>query len=222
MPHHLSTVTVAEAATQGLRDRLFAGEFEAGQELKDTQVAEEFGIARPTARTAVQQLINEGMLVRPPGGSARVRTFDAEQVRDLYRARRVIELDAVSRLKETGDSLTSVERALEAFSKTKDNDDWAAIAEADVRFHQAVVQAGGSFRLRGFFEALTSETRLLIALLKAQYAGGEELYREHAELLAGLADPGQEASGLLTTWGEHLDSARDFLAEYLADSVPQH
>lgn len=214
-PQPLETVTVAEAATGRLRDRLFAGEYEAGQEIKDTQVAADFGIARPTARVAVQQLVNEGMLVRPPGYSARVRTFDPAEVRDLYRVRKLIELDAIHEIRRARPALDGVRAALGSFADLRGDEDWARIAAADVAFHAAVVDAGGSPRLRSHFSGITSETRLLIALLRAQYTGGAALYDEHEELYRRLGDD-SPLDELEAAWLAHLDSAERFLAEHVA------
>lgn len=217
MAEPLETVSVVDAATARLRESLFSGEFAAGEEIKDTQIASAYGIARPTARIAVQQLINEGMLVRPPGFSARVRTFDPAQVRDLYRVRAMIELDAVRGIRAQGLPLDGVVAALQGFAGLRDGDDWGRLAEADVNFHTSVVAASGSPRLRAYFAGIAGETRLLIALLKTHYHRGSELYDEHEHLFALLSGGGAEAE-LEAQWFEHLDGARAFLEGLLADA----
>mgnify|MGYP002137932620 CR=1 FL=1 len=212
----LETVTVADAATQRLRESLFAGGFAAGEEIKDTQIAAAYGIARPTARVAVQQLINEGILVRPPGFSARVRTFDAAQVRDLYRVRRLIELDAVREIVRSHSPIAGVASALEGFADLQGgDDDWSQIAAADVAFHTAVVDAAGSPRLQQFFSGITSEIRLLIALLRDQYTGGDALYQEH-ETLYRLLDGATPHMEVEAAWSDHLESAERFLVQHLS------
>lgn len=198
-----------------LRERLFTGTYTSGQEIKDTQIASDFGIARPTARVAVQQLINEGILVRDPGASARVRTFDPEQVRDIYRVRRMIELDAVREIWETRPSLKLIERALEGFADLRDGSDWTRIAAADVEFHSAVVNTASSQRLQNIFAGITSEVRLFIALLREQYQGGASLYDEHAQLYLLLRES-VNATELEREWTAHLASAQDFLTEHLS------
>jgi len=212
----LKTVSVVDAATSRLRDSLFAGEYAAGEVIKDTEIAEEFGIARPTARVAVQHLINERMLVRLPGYSARVRTFDAAQVHDLYRVRRLLELDAVREIKAKGVPLPEIADALEGFAGLKGEENWTRIAEADVRFHSAVVNSAGSPRLQSFFAGITSETRLLIALLKQQYRGGAALYDEHEELYRRLVDD-TPVEDVERAWVDHLDSAQEFLETHLSE-----
>lgn len=70
----ISPTSVADAAEAHLRGLLFGGAWSAGQELRDTVLARELGIARPTVRAAIHRLISEGLLEREPGearGSAR-------------------------------------------------------------------------------------------------------------------------------------------------------
>lgn len=213
-PVALETVSVVDAAANRLRTSLFAGEYEAGQELKDTRLASDFGIARPTARAVVQQLVAERMLERPPGHSARVRSFDASQVADIYRVRRLIELDSVRSARENGAALSGVAEALAGFEASDLGDDWVRIAQADVAFHAAVVRAGGSRRLEEFFDTVASESRLLIGLLRGHYEGGAALHAEHARLLELLADA--PIAEVEAAWREHLEDAERYLVDQLA------
>lgn len=218
MHQPLETVSVVDAATNRLRDSLFAGAFASGQEIKDTQLANDYGIARPTARIAIQQLINEGMLERPPGFSARVRVFDPAQIRDIYRVRRLIELDAIREIQRDPEHLSAVKEALEGFASLAGQEDWVKIAEADVRFHASVVNSSNSPRLMNYFAGISSEMRLVIALLRKQYRDTRDLYKEHAQLFEMLAgNASQEA--LEVAWLAHLDTAQEYLEQHLKEKV---
>lgn len=207
-PRPLRTVSVVEAATNRLRESLFTGEYSSGEEVKDTHIAEQFGIARPTARIAVQNLVNEGMLDRKPGASARVRVFGPAQVDDIYRVRRLIEIDAIREIRERQLPLDAVERALAEFGGLDDQENWGRAAEADVAFHASVVNSASSPRLKSFFADITNELRLLSAIQHELYSGAHELYREHATLLEHLRHlPIDELEPL---WIGHLESARQF------------
>ncbi|GAB3305890.1 GntR family transcriptional regulator [Pseudoclavibacter terrae] len=210
----LETVSLVDAAVNRLRNDLLTGGYAAGQELSDTQVAEEFGIARPTARMVVQQLINEGMLVRPPGYSARVRCFEPAEVSDLYRVRRLVELDAVRAIKASTLPLVGVEATLANFESLSPNANWHEVAEADVAFHCSVVEAAGSPRLSEFFASLTGELRLMIAILRKHYSSANALYVEHLELYTLLRDA--PLRDVEAKWTRHLEDARKFLEASLA------
>lgn len=207
----IATMSVADAAEAHLRQLLFSGALEAGQELRDTVLATQLGIARPTARIAVQRLVLEGLLEREPGHSARVRTFTASDVEDIYSVRRVIEYEAVRRVTEGGRDTADVARALEAFRLVGDT--WEAGPDADARFHTAVVAASGSPRLARMFDGLASEMRLMIGLLRSRYNTLTELYHEHAALLAALDSRDTEKA--LALWADHIDDAQRYLVESL-------
>src|SRR5689334_8285730 len=91
----VETVTVADAVADELRRRLLTGQYQGGEQLRDTELAQEFGVARPTVRAAVQMLVADGLLERGRGRSAQVRSFTAEDAIDLYRLRRPVEAVAV-------------------------------------------------------------------------------------------------------------------------------
>lgn len=216
MKQPLQTISVTEAATSRLRESLFAGSYKSGEEIKDTQVAEDYGIARPTARIAVQHLISEGILVREPGYSARVRSFDPDQVRDIFRVRKLIEIDAVRAAKSQKVDLSAVKEAMERFADLGDAPDWSKVAEADAAFHQAVVDAGGSVRLNSYFEGIINEIRLLLGLPEQHYGRGTSPYEEHEELFELLQGDAAMAE-LEEAWIYHLDESRDFLVKQLSE-----
>jgi DNA-binding GntR family transcriptional regulator len=208
----LSPVSVADAAEAHLRAQLFGGRLRAGQVLRDTFLAEELGIARPTARTAVLRLIAEGLLEREPGHSARVRTFTAADVADIYAVRRLIEFEAVRIITIERRDTAGIADAYRAFENAGDT--WEAGPDADAHFHTAVVAAAGSPRLSRTFAGLASEMRLLVALLRTRYATLGELADEHAGLLATLR--AGDTHRALALWAEHIDDAeRHVLAALL-------
>jgi DNA-binding GntR family transcriptional regulator len=199
----LQTVSVADAVANELRRRLLAGEYAAGQELRDTELADEFGAARPTVRAAVQTLVADGLLERGRGRSARVRSFTAFDAVDLYRVRKPIEAAAVRLVIEQQRPLADIAGALAAFTALPDGVSWDVVADHDIAFHRATLTAAASPRLLRAFTDVGAELRLLIAQLRPAYRGAHELAAEHAVLLdalrAGQAGPATEA------WQQHLD-----------------
>jgi|SRR5699024_9124471 len=207
----IETVSIADATEAQLRTMLFNGDIEPGQELKDTMLAEEFGIARPTVRIVVQRLVSEGLLERKPGHSAHVRIVTADDVEDLYRVRRLIEFEAVRIIIAEGRTTLAVDESLNAFRKAGET--WGAGPDADAAFHTAVVDAAGSPRLSRAFNAVSAEMRLMVGLLRARYSSLSELFDEHSMLLHELA--GGDVEEALRLWAEHIDDAKAFLTASL-------
>jgi DNA-binding GntR family transcriptional regulator len=225
----LEVVSVADAVANELRRRLLAGEYAAGQELRDTELADELGAARPTVRAAVQTLVGDGLLERGRGRSARVRSFTAFDAVDLYRLRQPIEAAALrlvieqrrpltglqGALIEQRRPLTGLQGALDAFMALRDDVSWDVVADHDIAFHRAMFTAAGSPRLLRTFNGVAAELRLLIAQLRPAYRGARELAQEHAVLLRVLQDG--QLGPVLQAWHEHLDIAEQFFLDLIRE-----
>ncbi len=208
-------VSVADVVTERLRGRLLAGEIPPGSELRDTDLAAEFSVARPTIRSAIQALVAVGLLERAPGHSARVRAFSPADAIDLCRARRPIELEAVRLLLAGPPDLSGVEEQLQALRRLRGPVGWDRVADADVAFHRAVVRAAGSPRLLRLFDSLEAEMRLLIAHLRPAYRDVGELSEEHRLLLEVLRHGALRPA--VKAWSEHLDAGAAFFLQTMKD-----
>jgi DNA-binding GntR family transcriptional regulator len=213
----IDTVTVADAVRSRLERSLLAGDYPAGAEVRDTHVAQQLGVARPTARVAVQALIADGFLVRESGRSARVRQFSRDDVTDIFRVRRLIEFEAVASVCRGGNT-AGVAASLDKFADVKDDGDWESAAQADMAFHSAVVAAASSPRLSSLFQTISTEIRLLMALLRAHYPRISTLRDEHLELLNAL--DARDADLALRLWTVHLEDAETFLGQRIGGDAP--
>ncbi len=211
----LEVVSVADAVANELRRRLLAGEYAAGQELRDTELADELGAARPTVRAAVQTLVGDGLLERGRGRSARVRSFTAFDAVDLYRLRQPIEAAALRLVVEQRRPLAGLQGALDAFLALRDDVSWDVVADHDIAFHRAMFTAAGSPRLLRTFNGVAAELRLLIAQLRPAYRGAGELAAEHAVLLQVLQ--GGQLGPVLQAGHEHLDIAEQFFLDLIRE-----
>ena len=202
-------MTVADAVRSRLERSLLAGDYSAGTQIKDSHVAEKLGVARPTARVAVQGLIADGFLERETGRSARVRRFSAQDVADIFRVRRLIEFEAVRSVCEGADT-EPIRASLARFREVRDEQDWETAAQADMAFHAAVVAAADSPRLSKLFQTISTEIRLLMALLHPRYVQVSPLHDVHTKLLNALIAGNPEAA--LQLWADHLNDAEAFLS----------
>lgn len=219
---HVQAVSVADAVANELRRRLLAGRYRGGEHLPDTELAAEFGVARPTLRAAVQMLVADGLLERGRGRSACVRSFTAEDAVDLYRVRRPIELTALDLVISGRRALAGVEAAARAFTDLGASEagragtiSWDVVAAHDIAVHREVFLAAGSPRLLRAFDEIGTELRLFIAQLRPSYASVADLACEH-DLLVAAARTG-DPDRARAAWTEHFDHSEQFFLGLLQE-----
>lgn len=208
----VSRETTASFIANQIRRGIMSGAFPPGSQLGEADLAGRFQVSRGPLREAMQRLVQEGLLHSERHRGLFVTTLGPEDVEDMYLARRVVEKAAVSALVRCGgdDDLRPLRGAVRAMETAGRRRRWPALADADVRFHEALVAASGSRRLLRMGRTLLVETRMCLATLEplrsfAQIAEG------HREILAALeAEDETTAFDLLDA---HMDDARDELTQ---------
>jgi DNA-binding GntR family transcriptional regulator len=200
----LEPATTVDRVVEELRRSLFEGEVEPGTPLREVALAEALGVSRSTVREALGVLVAEGLADRVPNKGTQVRRLDPEQVRDVCRARVVIESAGVRRWAEAAESRREdVRRALQEFSDLTHTDyTRAEFTAAHLAIHRALAALSGSDRLVAVAESLYDEVRLALAHVDRARGNAVEQVHSHADLL-----------GLLEK--NDLDAAADELVEHL-------
>jgi DNA-binding GntR family transcriptional regulator len=205
MTRTVALVTVVDGLATSLRERILSGELAPGRAVSEVELSQEYSIARPTVRAAVQRLIHEGLLVRQPNRSPVVPVFTHDDVRDIYFARAPIETQVVRLLAERGDVPEPAAAQIRALEALPADAGWSEVVEADLGFHLALLEAVGSPRLQRLFGLLEGEIRLCIAQLQPVYDQPSELAAEHRELLDAIG--AGDVPRAIAQMQQHLDAA---------------
>lgn len=153
--------TSADRAARALREQVVEGALRSGTRLPEVRLADALGVSRNTLREALSQLVAERILVREEHRGVLVATPDANAVRDVYAARRIIEPAAVLHGPRLDDGrLAALDAAVREGTIAGDRGDWGAVGSANQHFHRAVVALSGSERLVAQMELLLAEMRL--------------------------------------------------------------
>ena len=201
----IKSVSVIEALAKSLRDRILSGELAPDTPLPEVQLANQYGLARPTIRAAIQQLTLSGLLRREANRSAFVPRLSEEEIRDLYGVRTMLELEVVRRLTERRACPTLADAALRRLEHFGDQAKWNEVVDADLDFHLALVEASGSRQIAHLYDLLSDEIRLCLAQLRPAYDSVSRLAREHRELLVAIEHG--EVKAAVALMREHLDQA---------------
>lgn len=213
-PSSVAPRTASAAAAAALRERIFAGVYEAGAPLRQDALAAELGVSRIPVREALVQLEAEGLVRIEPHKGASVAALDAAEILELYELRALVEpeLMRLSTPRLTATDFVAIEALVAAFDAgASDPRPWG---ELNTDLHLALYARAGRPRalalVAGWLRECDRTTRL-------QLSRGEEdrtrAQAEHREL-AALARAGEaEAAAALTR--AHILNVRDRLAAIL-------
>lgn len=210
----LGIVGVVEAVTRRLRDAILEGRVRPGDPVTEAKVSAEFGVARPSAKAAIEQVVATGLLVRTAHRSARVADIDPEMVRDVYRTRIRLESAALRELAASRAQVPLASAANAEILALPAGPDPASV-DPDLRFHTAVIDALGSERTSRMYRSVLDEVRLCMAHVQGrQLLDTTVIAAQHAAILdAVAAGDADDAAALLS---DHLLSAQDRLVEVIA------
>lgn len=211
----LEIVGVVDAVTSRLRARILNGDIRSGEPLTEAAVARAYGVARPSAKAAIEQLVAAGLLVRTAHRTARVGAIDPDTVRDVYRTRTRLESAALRELAESRVvPPAAVEANAEILAMPPGPD--AATVDPDLRFHTALIDALGSERTGRMYRSVIDEVRLCMAQVQGRrLLDASVIAQQHADILGAVAaGSGESAVEILR---HHLSSAEERLVEALRE-----
>lgn len=209
----LDVVGVVDAVTARLRIRILEGEIRSGAPLTEAAVSQAYGVARPSAKAAIEQLVAAGLLVRTAHRTARVVDIDPPTVRDVYRTRARLESAALRELAGARsvppDAVTANAEILAMPPGPS-----AETVGPDLRFHTALIDALGSERTARMYRSVLDEARLCMAQVQERrLLEASVIARQHAEILDAVrAGDADLAARLLD---EHLHAAEERLVAAL-------
>lgn len=210
----LGVVGVVDAVTAQLRSRILSGEVASGAVVTEAAVSQTYGVARPSAKAAIEQLVASGLLVRTAHRSARVADIDAATVRDVYRTRARLESAALRELAARREVPASAVTANAEIAGLPGGPDPASV-DPDLRFHTALIDAIGSERTGRMYRSVLDEVRLCMAQVQGRrLLDAADIAAQHTLILQAVADGDAGlAADLLAV---HLSAAEERLVEALA------
>ena len=211
-----NTQSLRKKAYDHIRKRVINGEYPPGTQLVNRNLANELGTSFIPVREAISQLASEGIVEQVAGAGAFVRTFDRQEISELYDVRELFEPFAASQAARfmTDAELSEIESVYNKWSDlastilqrkrgatAADHEAWLELNEV---FHERLI-TGSRNR---FLSKLTSDLHLL-TLCFASHRGAPKLLSEdlvtstlqtHKQLLdALLARDGEAAQEIILT-----------------------
>lgn len=192
--------TRSEDVYRTLKNEIRTNVLSPGYQAPEPELAMRLGVSRTTIREALIRLEGDGLVQLIPRRGALVLPIKAEDMREIYEILTSLESDAAAALAARKPSKKDLRHLLEAMEKMQEAvaqnalDAWA---DADEKFHNAMLALHGNRRLQNFVQSLSDQAhRARIATLRLRNIP-EQSTREHKiildALLAGEPEKAREA-----------------------------
>jgi len=190
----VSTPLKRDRAAQALREAILRGDLRPGEHLVEARLARELGISQTPVREALALLAREGLVVQSDHRGVIVSGMDRDELEEVTTLRALLEGYAAQRIAaRDGDrGLGVLAEPLGAIRAAAAANDVVAIAEADSRFHEALMAASGHRLLAEMAATLQARMRLAMVVADAVHqADLSEIVEMHEALsdLLSHADP---------------------------------
>lgn len=179
-----------------LRQAIIKGNLEPGERLMEMDLASRMGVSRTPIREAMRMLELEGLVIMVPRCGARVAKISFKNLKDVLEVREALEELAITLACQriTEKQLEELRQASVKFEQTVKSGNEAKVAEADVRFHNIIIEASGNEKLVQMMQNLSEQMyRYRYEYVKDVTIHGE-LVREHLAMLESIENKDLEAA----------------------------
>ncbi|HWT38887.1 MAG TPA: GntR family transcriptional regulator [Paraburkholderia sp.] len=198
--------SVTDRILSTIRDEIIEGRLLPGTALVENDLTQLHNVSRNTLREALRLLCREGLAVHYRHRGVVVRTLTRHDVRDIYRVRRTLELQALSREAPVeADDLALMRDAIHCAQEAAEREDWRAVGTYSLVFHRHIVRLLHSALFDAFFTTILAQLRLVFASAPDEKRFQKPWVAKDQRIFA-LIERGS------------LDKAQAALADYLAES----
>jgi DNA-binding GntR family transcriptional regulator len=204
-----------ERVLETLRAAIVSGRLDPGDRLVETEIAEAFGTSRAPVREALRQLEQEGLVASRPYRRTEVLGVTQDEVEQvLVPIRLTIERFTFAKAlpKLTAEDLAALADVVSAMKQAAEAGDVDALAEADVRFHEYVIERSDQPHCLQIWRAIEPRVRAHFRRDATRHRHAGDIADEHERLLAALRTGDERA--VTETLEQHI---LNYLAPKAAD-----
>jgi len=205
------------AATEVIRQAILDGRLEPGSRLKEEELARELGISRTPVREALLMLQAEGLVDATPNRGAIVRSHTADDLRDLYQLRALLEgygaRLAAGRISD--EQVHELWASCYRFEALCGETDIRALVRENLFFHNSVLDAAGSSRLSWMVRKVIETPLVYKSYIWYSPEQKRISAHYHKQIAGALESHDPERAELVMK--EHVFEARDLLVAHVRD-----
>lgn len=208
----IDRVSLAKQVAARLRDEILSGAAPPGERLLVRDLVERWGVSHIPIREALRELEAESLVESRPRHGVVVAKVDIEELHDLYRLRRLLEVNAIRRGFDafTDDHVRRARHALDellALTPQQREGNWWT---AHQRYHWAFLQPGLSPWATKLLQLVWQSCERYQRLYTLVFGSVDDANREHKRFLE--VAPGTDVDTFLDAWLQHLDHTERTIA----------
>ncbi|MET7256348.1 GntR family transcriptional regulator [Dyadobacter jiangsuensis] len=183
--------SLSNRAYTELRKKILSNQLTSGTRLKEDEWSKKLDVNRMAIREALTRLLGEQLIVQGEKGGFFVKTLTLEDSHKIRELREILEIGALRLLiqKVTAEQVAELDRICEDFSSMVERGYFGGACEADVKFHETLIECAGNERLVELYQA--SNIPLFhqkLGKTQTHMDDYELTDQEHREILAGIKE----------------------------------
>lgn len=193
----------AESRSAGLartlRKAIMDGRLKPGQPLREGELARELGTSRTPIREALLLMQADGLIEAVPNRGAVVRSYDAEDLADLYEMRALLEGYAARKAATliTDEGIAELERSCERYRALRNSEQLTELTDENFTFHEVILRTAGSGRLTSMVHQLTAVPLVYRSYLAYSDENRQTAEGHHRAITAALKARDSDRAGAL-------------------------
>jgi DNA-binding GntR family transcriptional regulator len=212
-------VTVQHATLLWLREQIASGRYEPLAQLRQENLARDFGVSVPPVREALKTLEAEGQVIYYPRRGYFVAKLSAAELRETYTIRDLLETEATHRAVGAleQDDIARMKASIKEMESAHRSDDVAVMT---------VFDGAGMPRMAEMIRVLWDSTDRYRSVYYASAEHRRRVNAEHRAIMTAITDGDGEAAAVLLR--EHRHHALDALCRSLPEdeahptATPEH
>lgn len=208
--------SAAERVADALREQIVDGALESGTRLTEETISATLGFSRNTIREAFALLIAERLAVREIHRGVFVAAPTADDIRDLYATRQIIEPAALEHGPGYSHEVVARLRGiLETALEARRAGQHAGVAQGNQVLHRTIARMAGSARVQLLMEGVLAEMRLVFHLVDND-PRFHEPYLDRNEEIVRLLERGDRAAAAAALRAYLSDAEQQLLSAHAA------
>ena len=205
----LNRTSLGDQVYDLLKAKILSGEFASGQRLSPQELSKRLQVSVTPIRDALRRLEADGLVEVLPRRGTFVSRFTAQDVREVFESRRIIEQAAAEKLPTASETVIQrMSALLEAMAALIDGEivsDYPRYLKLDEEFHNCILEILQNQRLTEFYHSLRAYTYVARALFPVADRRLPQTHEEHCEILEAFQQRNvARAKQVIAT---HLDNA---------------